>query len=122
VGAWTAMPQVGCSHVGLLGHGRQRIARAVHLMLRQRGQSPKHPPAHRNRTDAPPIRSADDRGWICSEATTHNEGSGQATQQGRCAMRQLHARPLAEHTCTMKTACVVWCAVKKHEMHFCVDR
>jgi hypothetical protein len=33
-----------------------------------------------------------------------------------------HAQPLAEHICTMKAACVVWCAVKKHEMHFCVDR
>jgi hypothetical protein len=31
-----------------------------------------------------------------------------------------HARALAEHICTMKTACVMWRVVK--EMQFCVDR
>jgi hypothetical protein len=77
-----------CSHVGLLGPGRRRIAHAVHLMLQKRGQNPEHAAAHRNRTDAPHIGS-DDRAWTCSEAATHNERTGQATRQERCAMRQL---------------------------------
>jgi hypothetical protein len=97
-----------CSHVGLLGPGRQRIAHAVHLMLQQRGQNPDHPAAHRNRTDAPHIGSADDRAWTCSEAATHNEGTGQATRQGRCAMRQLpcSAAGRAYNESTRKNICV----------------